>query len=468
MTSLAISESALADLDASLNGRCITPTSSEYESARSVWNASIDKKPALIIKCMGVADVIRSVRFARTHNILVAVRGGGHSVAGNATCNGGMVIDLGEMNAVHTDVSSQSVRVEGGATIRDVDRETQMFGLAVPLGIVSETGIGGLTLGGGHSWLTRLYGFACDNLLSVDLVNASGDLITASKSENPDLFWALQGGGGNFGIAVSFEYRAHSIGNTVTLCAPFYPMENAEEIMRFWRDHMKGAPDAYTANFSLWSIPPHESFPPDFHGKPVAIPAGVYCGPEEEAMDFIKPLRELGEPLLDLSGPIPYEAAQQAFDPYFSSADKRFNYWKSLYLGELSDKSIKKIVARAKNRPDPWTLVPVRNLGGAGGRVSSKDSALGARDAEFLLSIDTSWTDAAKSEEAIGWTRAFWDEMSEGTNGRAYLNFLGKDEDQEALMRASYGDDIYSRLETVKLKFDPENFFSLNQNIPPN
>lgn len=467
MTNVTIPNAALIDFSAELRGTCITSASSEFEQARSVWNASIDKKPALIIRCAGVADVIRAVRFARTHELLVAVRGGGHNVAGNATCDGGMVIDLGGMNAVHTDVSNQSVRVEGGATIRDVDRETQMFGLAVPLGIVSETGIGGLTLCGGHSWLTRLHGFACDNLISVDIVTAEGNLITASKAENPDLFWALQGGGGNFGIAVSFKYRAHSIGNMVTFCAPFYPMENAAEIMRFWRDHMKSAPDAFTANFVLWSIPPHENFPVDIHGKPVAIPTGVYCGPEDEAMEFIQPLRELGEPLLDLSGPIPYEAVQQAFDPYFSSDDKRFNYWKSLYMDELSDASIDAIVARAKNRPNPWTLIPVRHLGGRGGSASAKDSALGGRDANFMLSIDTSWTDPAQSKEAVGWTRSFWSEMAEGTSGRAYLNFLGEDDDHETLLRASYGEDVYARLKAVKTKYDRNNFFSLNQNIPP-
>ncbi|NRA87341.1 MAG: FAD-binding oxidoreductase [Rhizobiales bacterium] len=467
MTNITISETALADFTAQLHGKCITDVSSEFDQARSVWNASIDKKPAFIVRCMGVADVMHSVRFARTHKLLVAVRGGGHNVAGNATCDDGMVIDLGRMNAVHTDVLNQSVRVEGGATIGDVDRETQLFGLAVPLGIVSETGIGGLTLCGGHSWLTRLHGFACDNLISMDIITAEGDLVTASEAQNPDLLWALKGGGGNFGIVVSFKFKAHQIGNMVTFCAPFYPMENAAEIMRFWRDHMKSAPDKFTGNFTLWSIPAHENFPPDFHGKPVAIPTGVYCGPEDEAMEFIQPLRDLGEPLFDLSGPIPYAAVQQAFDPYFSSKEKRLNYWKSLFMDELSNASIDAIVARAKNRPDPWTLMAIRHLGGRGSSFTAKDSPLGGRDADFLMSIDTSWTDSAKSSAAMNWTQEFWDEMAEGTSGRAYLNFLSQTDNHENLLRASYGEDVYTRLKSVKTKYDPSNFFSLNQNIPP-
>ncbi len=457
----------IEEFTASIAGSVIGEADAGYDDARSVWNASIDKHPAMIVRCKGVADVIRSVNFARQQGLLVAVRGGGHNVAGNSTCDGGMVIDLGAMNGVHTDVGRRLVRVEGGATIRDVDRETQMFGLAVPLGIVSETGIGGLTLCGGHSWLNRLHGFACDNLVSVDLVTAKGELVRASEDENSELFWAVRGGGGNFGIVTSFEFRAHSIGNMVTLCAPFFPIDDGARIMRAWRDYMASAPDTFTAQCLFWTIPAHESFPADLHGRPVIVLVGVYCGPQEEAAAFVQPLRDLGTPLVDLSGPIPYEAVQQAFDPHFTARYKRFNYWKSLYMDALSDATIDRIVARGMDRPNPWTLISTRLMGGAPSRVDAGATALGGRDAAFMLSIDTSWTDPEISDAAIEWTRSFWDEMKVGTGGSAYLNFLSDDDDHEALMRASYGQGAYDRLTAVKAQYDPGNFFSLNQNIPP-
>ncbi len=462
-----INEETLAAFTTNLAGTCIASGNADYEDARAVWNASIDKFPLLIARCKGVADVIRSVNFARENKLLVAVRGGAHNVAGNATCDGGLVIDLSAMTAVHTDIVNCIVRAEGGATIRDVDRETQIFGMAVPLGIVSETGIGGLTLCGGHNWMNRLHGFACDNLLSVDLVTAKGELVHASKDENTDLFWAVRGGGGNFGIVTSFEYTAHPIGNMVTLCAPFYPIEEAAGVYRAWRDHMTDAPDAFTGNCMIWSIPAHEGFPSELHGRAVVAPTGVYTGPLDKAEAFIQPLRELGTPLLDISGPIPYEAVQQAFDPHFSSDKKRHNYWKSLFRDDLTDETIDKIVDRGMNRPNPWTLISIRNLGGAAGRITPESTALGGRDAKFMLSIDTSWTDPKQSESAIAWTNSFWNEVRQGTRGSAYLNFLSDDDDHDALMSASYGTASYSRLKRVKAKYDPDNFFSLNQNIKP-
>ena len=457
---------AIAILANGMRGVCITPTDASYNDARAVWNGSIDKYPTVIAQCSGVADVIDAINFARANRVPVAVRGGGHNVTGNAVCDDGIVIDLGAMNAVRVNVAARRVRAGGGATIGDVDRETQVFNLAVPLGVVSKTGIAGLTLCGGHSWLTRKHGFACDNLISVDMVTADGRFLTASESENADLFWAVRGGGGNFGIVTSFEFQAHPIGPDVVLCAPFYAMKDAAGIFRRWRDYVANAPDEYTTQFTFWSVPSHESFPAELHGRAVVIPTGVHCGPTAEGERYTRPLRELGEPLLDLSGPIPYVAVQQAFDPFFTKRE-RLNYWKSLYLEALEDDAIDRIVARGLDRPNPWTLMPIRHMGGAGGRVPADATALGGRDAPFMLSIDTSWTDPADSDRAIAWTREFWEEMRQGTRGTVYLNFAGQGEDTEAMMRASYGDANYERLVEIKTKYDPTNMFRLNQNIRP-
>jgi hypothetical protein len=464
----AIGDEAVAGFATRMRGACFTPGDAGYDDARIVWNGSIDKRPAVIARCSGVADVIDAVNFARANDLLVAVRGGGHNVAGNSVCDGGIVIDLGAMNAARVDVAARRVRAGGGATIGDVDHETQAFGLAVPLGIVSKTGIAGLTLCGGHSWLARKHGFACDNLLSVDVVTADGRYLSASETENADLFWAVRGGGGNFGIVTSFEFEAHPIGPEVTLCAAFYPMADAAVSFRRWRDFVVDAPEEFTSQFAFWSVPPHEMFPVELHGRAVVIASGVHCGPVAEGMRFIQPLRELGKPLLDISGPIPYLAAQQAFDPFFTIKRERMNYWKSLYLDALDEDSIDRIVARGLDRPNPWTLMPIRHMGGAAARMPAHATALGGRDAPFMLSIDTAWTDAGDSDRAIAWTREFWDEMRQNTRGSIYLNFLSDDEDNEAMLRAAYGDGNYERLVDVKTKYDPENFFRLNQNIRPN
>jgi FAD/FMN-containing dehydrogenase len=462
-----IEDTVLQEFTNGLRGHSLLADDVGYDVARTVWNGSIDKHPAIIVQCSGVADVIESVNFAHKHNLLIAVRGGSHNVAGNSVCDGGLVVDMGPMNSVRVDVAAHRVRAGGGATIGDVDRESQAFGLAVPLGIVSMTGIAGLTLCGGHSWLTRKHGFACDNLVSVDIVTADGRYLIASKTENADLFWAVRGGGGNFGIVTSFEFEAHLIGPEVTFCAVFYPMEDASNIFRAWREFVADVPDEFTTQIAFWSVPYHEAFPVELHGKDVVIISGVHCGPITEGEPFIQPLREFGVPLLDLSGPAPYIGVQQGFDPFFKTKGERFNFWKSLYLNDLDDDAINRIVARGLNRPNPWTLMPIRHMGGAAARVASDATALGGRDAPYMLSIDTSWTDPADSEQAINWSREFWEEMRETEDGAIYLNFVGEGEATESIMRASYGSENYDRLVDVKTKYDPSNMFRLNQNIPP-
>lgn len=438
-----------------------------YDEERIIWNGSADKRPALIVQCSGTADVIDAVNFARENGLLVAVRGGGHNVAGNAMCDDGLVIDLSAMNGVRVDPTARTARVAGGAILGDVDRETQVFGLAAPLGVVSLTGVAGLTLCGGLGWLRRKHGMACDALISVDIVTADGKMVTASPDENSELFWALQGGGGNFGVVTSFEFQLYPVGPMVTLCAPFYRLgDDAADIVRRWNDFMATAPDDVSSSFFLWSIPDHAAFPEELRGVPVVIPAAVHSGPIEEGETVLQPLRELAEPILDLSGQLPYTAVQTAFDPFFVKGE-RLNYWKSLYLNRIDSDGIGKIVARAQNRPNPWALIAFWHLGGAMNRVDPSKTALGVRDASYLYSLDTSWTDPADDEQAIAWTRDAWAEMQDYSNGGAYLNFPGQGEEGETLMRASYGSDNYDRLVEIKTKYDPRNMFRLNQNILP-
>lgn len=447
-------------------GRCLAPGDPDYDDARVIWNGSIDRRPAMIAQCGDADDVIRAVDLAREHDLRVAVRGGGHNVAGNAMCDGGIVIDLSRMTDVRVDARAGRVRAQGGATIGDVDRASLASGLAVPLGVVSQTGIGGLTLCGGHSWLARKYGYACDALVAAEVVTADGGYLEASEARNADLFWAIRGGGGNFGIVTAFEYQAYPVGPDVTFCAPFFPMEDAAGILRGWRDFAEDAPDDYSGNFNFWSVPPHENFPQELHGRAVVIPAGVCVGPVEDGQRLVQPVRELGEPLLDLSGATPYGDVQQGFDPFFGRGE-RFNYWKSLYLKALPDEAIDRIVARSLDRPSPWTLVTVRNMGGAMSRVPADATALGNRSAPYLLSIDTSWTDPEATDAAISWTREFWSEMRRFSDGGVYLNFPGQGEEGEQLLRASYGDANFERLVEIKTQYDPNNLFRLNQNIPP-
>ncbi len=462
-----IESAALEEFRGGLRGPSLLASDAGYDEARSIWNGSIDKRPAIIAQCSGAADVIDAVNFARTHDLVLAVRGGGHNVAGNAVCDGGLVIDLSLMNGVRVDSAARTVRSGGGALLGDVDRETQAFGLAAPLGVVSLTGVAGLTLCGGLGWLRRKHGMACDALKSVDIVTADGALVTASKTDTADLYWGIRGGGGNFGVVTSFEFDIYPVGPMVTLCAPFYPMDDdAGDIVHRWRDFMAEASEDISSTCLFWTIPDHPNFPEELHGTPVVITAAVHTGPLEEGERLLQPLRSLGTPVLDLSGPAPYNGVQTAFDPLFLKGERQ-NYWKSLYLDTLDDDAIGRVVARGRNRPDPWALIALWHLGGAMNQVDSMETALGERSAPYLFSLDTSWTDPADNESAIAWTRAAWAEMKPFSRGGAYLNFPGQGEEGEVLLRASYGSNNYDRLVELKTKFDPTNLFRLNQNILP-
>jgi FAD/FMN-containing dehydrogenase len=462
---IVLDEVTLQGFRASLRGELLRPSDAGYEAARQVWNGMIDKRPALIVRCHGVADVIAAVNLARTHELLVAVRGGGHHVAGHAVCEGGIMIDLSPMRAVRVDPEAQTAYVQGGATWGDVDRDTQAFGLAVPGGVVSATGVAGLTLGGGYGWLRGKYGLTCDCLLSVDIVTADGQFLTASPTRNADLFWGVCGGGGNFGIVTGFEFRLFPVGPQVVLCAPMHAAHDALIVLRAWRDFMSAAPDEFTSDGILWSVPADPHFPEQAWGKNVFIPAGVYCGAPAAGEQFIQPLRALGEPVLDLSRPLTYLQVQTGFDPFFPKGEF-LHYWKALYLDQLSDAAIELIVDRYEQRPSPRTLISIRYLAGAVRRVEATATAFGDRSAQVLVSIDATWQAAQDSEENMAWARDFWAALKPYSTGRTYFNFPGLLEEGDELVRATFGAN-YERLVALKNKVDPTNLFRLNQNIKP-
>lgn len=462
---IALTQSVVEEFRTGLRGPLITPGDAAFDEIRQIWNGMHDKRPALITRCSGTADVIEAVNFARTHNLLTAVRGGGHNVSGSGSCEGGIMIDLSLMKSVHVDPKAKKARVQGGATLGDMDRETQVYGLAAPAGNVSTTGIAGLTLGGGLGHLRRKYGLAIDNLLSVDLVTADGQALTASENENADLFWGIRGGGGNFGVVTSFEFRLHPVGPMVTLCAVWYSAENAKELFAHWRDFMTKAPEEFSSLGLIWSVPAIPDFPDEHHGKRAVLLAGVHCGPVKEGEQVIQPLRELGTPLLDMSGPAPWTDVQSAFDPFFPKG-QRYYYFKSRYLKNLDESTIDALLPRAINPPVPSVLIAIWHYGGAMQRVDNTKTAFMGREAPFLFSVDAIWDDPKETEDVVAYSQAYLAEMDPFSSEGSYVNFAGLGEEGEALVRAAYGVN-YDRLVALKNKYDPTNLFRLNQNIKP-
>src|SRR3954451_4286930 len=412
---------ALAALEETVRGSVLTPGEPGYDEARSIWNGLIDRRPALIVQCTGAADVVDAVNFAREQSLLLSVKGGGHNVAGNAVNDDGLVIDLSRMRGVHVDPETQRVRVQGGATWGDADRETQLFGLAVPGGVVSTTGIAGLTLHGGMGHLRRKHGLSIDNLLSVDIVTADGRLQRASATENEDLFWAVRGAGSNFGVVTSFEFQAHPVGPMLTVGAVFYPLEDAKSILPAWRDYMDSAPEELSSVAICWNVPPGEPFPEEHHGRAVFVVAGAYAGTVEDGEPVVQPLRELGEPLIDLSGPWPWLGLQSGFDALFPKGG--FYYWKSRTFGGLPDEAIDDIADWASRRPTPLTDIVIWHHGGAMDRVGNSETAYAGRGAPFDVTGEVSWADPSQSDEAIAWGREFWAAMGRHSTGGVYLNF---------------------------------------------
>jgi FAD/FMN-containing dehydrogenase len=465
-TRTAISDEAFEELQGHLRGPAMEAADPGMAHVREPFNAMHQPAASLTVECSGTADVIEAVRFAQERGLEVAVRGGGHSLAGLSTTRGGMLIDLAPMNGVQVDPDARLARVQGGALWGDVDRETQAFGLGTPGGVVSDTGVAGLTLGGGYGWLRRKYGLSCDNVVEFQVVCADGQVRTASAERNPDLYWALRGGGGNFGIVTSFTFRLHPVGPMVAFAGCFYPMEQIGDVLRGWRDFTAGAPNEITS-VCVTMTPPSDSPLPDVvHDRPVAIIGGVHSGDAEASMDALQPLRELGEPLLDISQPTPFVAVQAAFDPFFPRNALRA-YWKSVYLDELPDAAIDTIAGRAKDRPAPLTLVNTFHMGGAIADVDPEDSAFAERRSPYMVSIDGMWDDRTDDDRCVGWVRDAFDKVGRHGNGSVYLNFTGRaDEHLGANVNSAFGRNM-KRLAEVKGIYDPDNFFRLNNNIRP-
>ena len=464
-----LGEAAVRDLENSLRGELVRPRGElirpgdpSYDEQRKVWNGSIDRSPALIARCAGVADVISAVRFGRRTGLETAVRGGGHSFPGLSVCDGGVVIDLGLMKGIRVDPETQTVRAQAGVLIGELDRETQAFGLAVPGGIVTHTGISGLTLGGGIGWLMRKHGLTIDQLLSVDLVTADGELVKASRDENPDLFWGVRGGGGNFGIVTEFEFHLNPVGPIVFAGPVFWAMEDAPELLRFYRDWIADAPDDLMTIVIHRKAPPLPFVPTELHGKPVVAVACCYAGSVEDGERVMRPLKEFGSPVLDLCEPKPYLTHQAMFDPTFPHG--RWYYFRACDVAELSDEVIDITVDHASRISSPLTAFPIWQMGGAVARVDDDETAFSGRAAGHTFNI-SGMTDSVEGfAEERDWVRNFWSAL-EPYHTSVYTNFL-MDEGEERV-REAYGAEKYKRLKALKQKYDPDNFFRLNQNIPP-
>jgi FAD/FMN-containing dehydrogenase len=451
-------------LSARLSGELVTPEQPAYDSLRRIWNGMIDKWPAAIARCANADDVAEAIRFATEAELPFSVRGGGHNVAGTSLVDDGLVIDLSPMRAVHVDGAGRTVHVQGGATWADVDRVTAPLGLATPGGVVSETGVAGLALSGGVSHQRRRDGMTVDNLVSAEVVLADGRRVRASADEHADLYWALRGGGGNFGVVTSFELRLHELGPEVFGLNVAYPIEAAAGVLAEWRDAVADAPDELSTAGLIWSLPVVDELPEELRGAPYVGVAGMWAGDPNEGERATRALRELATPLLDMSGRVDYLEFQQSLDPYFPSGARR--YWKALYLDGFSDGAIDLTVDRSLQRPSPETLVIIRHCGGAIGRVGAEETAFGDRSSEWMLSIDSTWQDPADDAANVAYTREFYDASLPYSDGKTYFNFPGLLEEGEAAVRSSYGAG-HARLARIKAEYDPDNVFRLNQNIQP-
>jgi FAD/FMN-containing dehydrogenase len=452
------------DLGSGFAGRVVLPDDDEYEETRRIWNGAIDRRPAAVVRCTCAADVAAAIRLARERELPLAVRGGGHGVGGHAVCDDGVVVDLSPLKAVDVDPAAKSVKAQAGVLWGELDAATQAFGLATTGGIVTHTGIAGLTLGGGIGWLMRKHGATVDNLLSAEVVTADGDVVVARDDENADLFWGLRGGGGNFGVVTTFEYRLHDLGPTVLAGPIYHALDDAPRVLRFYRDFVAECPDELTTILNLRLAPPLPFLPEDVHGRPVIALAVCYAGPVEEGEKVLRPLREFGSPLVDVVGPRPYTTLQGMFDPTVPHG--WHYYWKSLELPPFTDHAIDTLVEYAGRLTSPRSYCIVFQLGGAVARVDEDATAYPQRDAAHNVNINAVWTeDDGEPERHVRWARDYFAAMQPHGRGRVYLNFLG-DEGQDRV-RAAYGDSKYERLAALKARYDPDNVFRLNQNIRP-
>ncbi len=453
----------LSEFEAGFHGTLVPPGQNGYEEARAVWNGMIDKRPRAVAQCSDVEDVVRAVDFARRYGWPLAVRGGGHNVAGLATCEGGLVLDLSAMNGVEVDSQTRRARVQGGAIWRDVDAATQPHGLAASAGLVSQTGVAGLTLGGGIGWLRRKYGLSCDNLLSAELVTAAGERVHASERENPELLWALRGGGGNFGVVTTFEFALHPVGPEIAYALVFFDGAQTVQGLRGFRELARSLPDEIAPVLFTGAVPEAEGIPAEIVGKPMLAAAAVYVGPPEEGEERLRSLRDLATPLADLSGRMPYVDIQQFLDEDYPRG--RRYYWKSATIGELSDEVIDIVADFAARQPSPISTIDVWLMGGALRREPPGGAAYSGREAGFQVNPEADWDDPAMDDANVGWARGIIEALKPHTVG-TYLNFPGMLEEGEQQLRLSFGPH-YERLTQVKRRWDPDNLFRLNHNVPP-
>jgi FAD/FMN-containing dehydrogenase len=459
---LTLSETALAELQDGFRGEIVGRDDLNYDEQRKIWNGSIDRRPALIARCAGVADVMAAVKFGRKHGLPVAVRSGGHSFPGLSVADDAFLIDLSLMKGVRVDPEARTARVQAGVLLGELDRETQPFGLAAPSGIVTHTGVAGLTLGGGIGWVMRKHGLSIDQLRRVDLVTADGEFVKASAEENEDLFWGLRGGGGNFGVVTEFEFNLVPVGPTVLAGPIFWAMEDSPEVLRFYRDWVRDAPDELMTIVVHRKAPPLPFVPEHLHGKPVVMVVCCWAGDHEEGERVIRPMREFGNSVADVCMPKPYLAHQAMFDPSFPPG--RWYYFKSCDVQGLTDEVIDITVDHSLRIESPLTSFPIWQMGGAVARVGEDETAFGGRNAAFTYNIGAATAAAEGFDQEREWVRDFWSSL-EPWHTTVYVNFLGAEGEER--IRAAYGDEKYNRLKALKRKYDPDNLFRINQNIPP-
>jgi FAD/FMN-containing dehydrogenase len=460
---MAAPNSANADeLRKEFKGKVITPGDREYEESRKIWNGMVDKRPAIIARCAGTQDAIKAVNFARDNGIQLAVRGAGHHIAGNSLCDDGLVVDLSHMRTVKVDVAAKRAVAEGGATLGDFDEATLAHGLATPVGINSTTGIAGLTLGGGFGWISRKYGMTVDTLESAEVVTAKGEVVRASASENPDLFWALRGGSGNFGVVTQFEFRLHQVGPDLLSGLIVYPFSEAKRVLQQYRDFYAKAPDELTVWTVLRKAPPLPFLPADVHGKEVVILALLYAGDPKKGEELIQPLKKFGKPLGEHIGVQPFTAWQKAFDPLLTPGAR--NYWKSHNFTTMADGLIDVVIEYVKRLPSPHCEIFFGAIGGATMRQAPDATAYAHRDAAFVMNVHGRWETPAEDERCIAWSRDYYQASASFASAGAYVNFLTADETDR--VKVAYGQN-YDRLAKVKRKYDPENLFRTNWNVKP-
>ena len=449
-------------LRSGFKGELLLPSDSAYDSARKIWNATIDKRPALIARCAVPSDIVLGINFARENGLVLAVRGGGHNIAGSAMCNDGLVIDLSKMKAARVVPKTRRVSIEGGATLADLDAATQVHGLATPVGINSTTGIAGLTLGGGFGWLSRKYGMTVDNLESAEVVTAAGDSLHTSRTEHPDLFWALQGGGGNFGVVSSFEFRLHPVGPDVLSGLIVYPLSAAKSVLQQYREFVRNSPEELTVWTILRHAPPLPFLPAEVHGKPIIALALMYLGDPKKGESLIEPLRKFGKALGEHIGVQPYVAWQQAFDPLLTAGAR--NYWKSHNFSTLQDELFDVAIEQIQKAPSPQCEVFFASIGGATARPASDATAYSHRDIQYIMNVHGRWDEVGEDARCINWARDCFNASAPFASGGVYVNFLTADEGDR--VRSAYGPN-YDRLARVKRQYDPDNLFRTNQNIRP-